>query len=267
MSKTLFDYEVQYVCDTITELFLCESYEETFHKLTSRITNLFNYDVSYITSLKKESKNIQSVDFVDCDQNSSQDLINDCKKGVANLNLNLPNWQYTIAKSSSDIKRQSDYVSLENWQENPIYKKCWEPYNIAYALNVSLVHNRQPFANIAFVRSKFKNDFSSRDVLIMENLKYALEIIFAHFLLSNGMPTLSRSDFGEESSFPLQYAEYDLTHREMEITQKVCEDWSTNEICDSLHISPSTLNKHLSNIFRKTGTENRRQLYFKFKDL
>ena len=48
-----------------------------------------------------------------------------------------------------------------------------------------------------------------------------------------------------------------LTEREMEVLTAVAEGWSNKEVSEALHISPHTVQVHLSNIFGKLGVKTR----------
>jgi DNA-binding NarL/FixJ family response regulator len=48
-----------------------------------------------------------------------------------------------------------------------------------------------------------------------------------------------------------------LTEREMEVLSAVAKGWSNKEVSDALHISPHTVQVHLSNIFGKIGVSTR----------
>jgi DNA-binding NarL/FixJ family response regulator len=48
-----------------------------------------------------------------------------------------------------------------------------------------------------------------------------------------------------------------LTDREMEVLVAVCKGWSNREVSEALHISPHTVQVHLSNIFGKMGVKTR----------
>ena len=51
-------------------------------------------------------------------------------------------------------------------------------------------------------------------------------------------------------------ASHTLTHREMEIVQKIAEGLNTREISQVLVISPFTVKTHRKNILRKVGVRN-----------
>ncbi len=52
----------------------------------------------------------------------------------------------------------------------------------------------------------------------------------------------------------------DLTGREKEVLYFLSEGLSNNQIGDKLHLSPRTIEKHVSSLFRKTDTSNRAEL-------
>jgi DNA-binding NarL/FixJ family response regulator len=47
-----------------------------------------------------------------------------------------------------------------------------------------------------------------------------------------------------------------LTEREKEILELICQGLNNEQIADSTHISPKTVEKHKSNLFQKTDTSN-----------
>jgi DNA-binding NarL/FixJ family response regulator len=52
----------------------------------------------------------------------------------------------------------------------------------------------------------------------------------------------------------------DLTDREKEVLRLLSEGLSNNQIGDKLHLSPRTVEKHVSSLLRKTETSNRAEL-------
>lgn len=42
-----------------------------------------------------------------------------------------------------------------------------------------------------------------------------------------------------------------LTHREQEVMSLIAQGWGNSAICDSLCIAPKTLERHISNLYRK----------------
>jgi DNA-binding NarL/FixJ family response regulator len=52
----------------------------------------------------------------------------------------------------------------------------------------------------------------------------------------------------------------DLTDRELDVTELATSGLRTKEIADRLHLSPKTVEYHLSNVFRKLGVRSRTEL-------
>ena len=58
----------------------------------------------------------------------------------------------------------------------------------------------------------------------------------------------------------------DLTRREIEIAVSILSDLSYRNIAKDLFIAESTVSKHASNIFKKTGAKNRRDFLKRFRN-
>nr|WP_293296858.1 LuxR C-terminal-related transcriptional regulator [Allomuricauda sp.] len=57
----------------------------------------------------------------------------------------------------------------------------------------------------------------------------------------------------------------DLTRREIEIALGILGNLNYKKIAEDLFIAESTVSKHASNIFKKTGVKNKRQFISRFK--
>jgi DNA-binding NarL/FixJ family response regulator len=66
----------------------------------------------------------------------------------------------------------------------------------------------------------------------------------------------------EEIAHAKQYPtiDLDLTQREREVLAELVEGLSNGQIGDRLHLSPRTIEKHVSSLLRKTETSNRAEL-------
>lgn len=60
--------------------------------------------------------------------------------------------------------------------------------------------------------------------------------------------------------------DFGLTQREREILTILIQGKSAKDIADQLYIAPETARKHIKNIFRKTDTHNRFEVYVKFNE-
>lgn len=57
----------------------------------------------------------------------------------------------------------------------------------------------------------------------------------------------------------------DLTRREIEVALSILSNLSYRNIAKDLFIAESTVSKHASNIFKKTGVKNRREFLKRFR--
>ena len=69
----------------------------------------------------------------------------------------------------------------------------------------------------------------------------------------------------KENNFDKLIKQYNITDREAEIIQFVCEGKTNKEIAEKIFLSPLTVRDHLSNIYKKTNVDNRLKLSNIFK--
>ena len=58
-----------------------------------------------------------------------------------------------------------------------------------------------------------------------------------------------------------------LTEREQEVAGLVAEGATNREIAKMLFLSPKTVERHVSNVFKKVGVRNRAELASRLRDL
>ena len=59
---------------------------------------------------------------------------------------------------------------------------------------------------------------------------------------------------------PGQFSQYGYTVREEEVVTLLLKGYSNSKIAEHLHISLSTVNSHIHNVFKKTDVSNRYEL-------
>ena len=57
---------------------------------------------------------------------------------------------------------------------------------------------------------------------------------------------------------------YNLTPRESQIAELICQGLHNGKIANSLHISPGTVNTHVRNIYRKTHVTSKMAMLLRF---
>jgi DNA-binding CsgD family transcriptional regulator len=102
-------------------------------------------------------------------------------------------------------------------------------------------------------RGKQGPDFSDRDLFLLRLIKdhLALRLYQDYSVNKRKKP---------DSDIRL-YAAYNLTAREIEILLLMLERYSNDEMADYLHVSHFTVQKHVSNIYKKLNVNSKSQLF------
>ena len=124
---------------------------------------------------------------------------------------------------------------------------------------MTFVHRDQPLGAIAIWRKKGQEDFSDRELFMLEMLKIHIELKL-FYLLNFEVTPKTFSAYSKRSNLTQFAEEKGLTKRELEILQLMNNGKNGPDICEQLYISDSTLRKHVHNIYQKLGVKNRVQL-------
>ena len=163
-------------------------------------------------------------------------------------------WSSTFR--GTDIREESEFLSSD------LYKDIYRPQNLYYALQSILIHKEQKLALVGLFRSKEAGDFSDRDVYFLNALSPHLGLKL--YSLPDSTPVKKSREPDEEGGLSdALEKKFGFTKRELSVVQLLCEGRSSQEISSCLFISKSTLDKHLSSIYRKTDVHNRVQLMSK----
>ncbi|NCU32279.1 MAG: alpha/beta fold hydrolase [Candidatus Moranbacteria bacterium] len=156
------------------------------------------------------------------------------------------------------MKQMTDFFPLGEREKLPYYQNAYIKFNIHYEAILSLAYNDKFVGVVSLYRLKNSEDFSDRDIYILDLLKNHL----AFRLYSR----LSPKACGFQKEMPAKSideinAEYGLTGRESEILKLLAQDKQNQAICEELFITMSTLRKHTMNIYRKMSISNRVDLH------
>ena len=107
---------------------------------------------------------------------------------------------------------------------------------------------------VTFYRTIGKDDFAYDDIFILDLLK-------DHLAYRLYRQKKSNDNTGEKLSVRAATEKYYLTRREEAVLKLLMAGKSNDEICDKLVITENTLKKHILNIYRKLGVNNRVGLF------
>ena len=255
MSATLFDYEWQFLLQMVTRVNYCDSYSETCSMLLQQIKTLIPHQSGIIFQAGREKGDVVLTNPIATEYQSDKNDHNFFIEG------NYPHWNEFIMSPYSIVFRQSDIIPASKWENTRVYREVWLPKNNYWGLFVSLVHKDSPLIVLGLQRNRNDEDFSARDIYIMNVLKDPLERKF-HSLFEN-KHNKGGSSMYDDHIFKAA-AQYNLTKRETEIVSLTCSGKSSEEMCKQLYITHATLSKHFSNIYAKTKVRNRTQLFSLF---
>jgi len=110
------------------------------------------------------------------------------------------------------------------------------------------------------VRAVDSDRFSEAEKILMKLLSPALSCHLEIFRERMNSPSASGS--GSHYNFQLIRQRFMLTERETETLNLIFRGYTNKKIASELSIQESTVKRHISNIFEKTGSRNRTQLIF-----
>lgn len=163
-------------------------------------------------------------------------------------------WAWT---AKADEQENVPFISYIRWWDMPD-SEFLRDYIKENRINESLSFilydlNRQPRSVFNFDMKDNKN-FKEQDIEVLNILVPALNNLHKNFYV--------KIPGGFRHSNPL-YEEADLTKREREIVDLICQGISSVNISKILHIAPSTTYKHVTHIFEKFNVSNRQELLVK----
>lgn len=166
-------------------------------------------------------------------------------------------WLLNVWYSWSSAFRSTDIRDEETFRSSRLYWDVYAPQDIYYGLHAILVHQGHKLGLLGLFRSRDDQDFTQKELYIVNTLSIHLELKL-YSLLDHRNP--EKQDSGAMDFMLKIINRYRLTKREAEVACLVYSGKSNQEMAQSLYISKSTLDKHLYNIYRKTGVTNRVEL-------
>ncbi len=157
------------------------------------------------------------------------------------------------------IYRETDIIADEKRVETDYYKKVYKPNNWHYSLQMVLARKKSFVGVITFYRTIGKEDFAYDDIFILDLLKDHLAYrLYQH--------KTSLDITGDKLTISAAVDKYSLTRREETILRFLLSGKTNVSICEELTISENTLKKHILNLYRKLGINNRVNLFKMIKE-
>ena len=172
---------------------------------------------------------------------------------------------FSIDLTSAYHPQEKDKVMIRDWTDantraayDNFYRLHVEPMGLTYCLGFLFCDERN-CARCIFSFDRFgEENFTADDVKAVRHLLPLLESKFIDLLLP------AQKVFAPERLAP---SELPLTDREAEVAELICGGCDSARIAARLSISPTTVYKHLSNIYRKLNISNRQELFAVYSKL
>lgn len=130
---------------------------------------------------------------------------------------------------------QENFSSIKIIVLSTYFSKAFIVNMIELGAGAYLPKNATPDEVVATIREVYNNGFSYNQAV--------LEVIRDNMLQKS------------KPKMPLSFG-VDVTSREKEILQLICEEYTTSEIAEKLFISPRTVDGHRNNLLEKLGCKN-----------
>lgn len=164
-------------------------------------------------------------------------------------------WVFISAKGMA--YRETDLFPDSVRENTDLYQKMYAPNNIHYSAQLSLVHNDVFLGIISLYRPKSGEDFSERDLFILDQIRDHL----AFRLYQERRPELTPTVKLKELNLTAYSEQFKLTQRESEVFALIFEELTDEQICRQLFIGFNTLKKHILSIYKKAGVKSKLQLF------
>lgn len=107
-----------------------------------------------------------------------------------------------------------------------------------------LTEKEQRFGAMFLYRSKDDTDFSDKELEILKIINHHVTLRFTLY------PSVDISPKTDKIMGTI-FSNITLTKRELEILSMIKDGIKKIDLCENLHITKNTLNKHLDNIYKK----------------
>lgn len=152
-----------------------------------------------------------------------------------------------------DVVTMSDVIDRRHYHALPIFLDYFGPAGLDHVLDLGLPAAATHHRSFVLFRATGTSDFSQRDRAVLELLRPHLCRLEEHAALRRRLSATLRTP--DDDAELVHCA--DLTPREREIVELVAEGKTNGQIAAQLWVAPSTVKKHLENIYAKLGVGRR----------
>ena len=166
-------------------------------------------------------------------------------------------FEYYIQLADTVVFDQNVYPRAISWADIPLNeftRNCIQNRNLRYSIHF-LLHDTRGRQRFVCSLDRVQNiPFSQTDLDVLQELIPHLDNLHRKFFLS-AMPYDKRLN---RMAAMMDAAE--LTKREKELVEFLCDGVSPLEISQFLHVAPATIHKHIAHIYKKMEVKTLQEL-------
>lgn len=152
------------------------------------------------------------------------------------------------------VFRETDIIDDNERIKTQYYRMLYVPNRWHYSMQMILAYDNKFMGIVNLYRTIGKDNFNYDDIFVLDMLKEHI----AYRLFTENRKKDTASD---KISVKTAVKKFKLTRREETILQELLAGKDNASICSELVISLNTLKKHILNIYRKLGINNRVQMF------
>ena len=233
--------------DIVYTLYQCKSYEALRDEFLPRLRLLIPFTYASIISVNPENRTeivptpvcfpdyFYEAELLYIDHMSEDHLL----------------WINNVRESQ--LVRESDLVNDDVRLNSSLYQHCYQKFHVYDSLQYSMICSGEFSGILTLFRTKIDGDFTDDDMFFFRSLGKHINVTYEQILY----PEKEKGHTALANRIPALAKGYDLTPRETEILSLIFSFANNDEIASTLGISENTIQKHLQNIFRKTGTSSK----------
>lgn len=197
------------------------------------------FDVSYVENDVSQGRNVGFQDVADPTQANPTTPIDDSDGAIFRMLLRERSRKhlYESAPSCTDVVRTFDFYSEREWRSTEIYAETYCPCGEWNSVITPVPSRNGVRRSFIFMRGKDDGSFSDRDRDLL-------------MLLQPQLAALADARQRQRNVVP-------LTDRHREVLRHLGAGLSTEEIARQMFVSPTTVRKHIENIFARLGVSSR----------
>ena len=162
-----------------------------------------------------------------------------------------PITRHRLATGDLGATRLSDVVSRRVYAESALYREYFEG-EVEFMIEVGLPAAEGRLRSFLFCRGRGDGDFAVRDRAVLEALRPHLLRFESDAQSRRQLAALLRTEQSADDDTLVR-----LTNREREIVELVAAGLTNAQIATRLWVAPSTVKKHLENVYGKLGVGRR----------